>query len=98
LRFLWPSLEGRRAVRIADQSEPKKPAFCRPTAVVDEAVRKTGAGTKIWHFSHILKGAKIGERHTLGRNCDVAENVIVATTSMLDYITDARAHESSAVK
>ena len=36
-----------------------------------------GAGTKIWHFSHILKGAKIGERCIFGQNCQVAENVVI---------------------
>ena len=30
-----------------------------------------GAGTKIWHFSHVMKGARIGERCILGQNVNV---------------------------
>lgn len=45
-------------------------------AVVDDDVR-IGAGTKIWHFSHIQAGAVIGERCTLGQNVNVANNVVI---------------------
>ena len=41
--------------------------FIHPTAVVDPGAR-IGAGTRIWHFSHIMPGAVIGERCTLGQN------------------------------
>jgi UDP-2-acetamido-3-amino-2,3-dideoxy-glucuronate N-acetyltransferase len=54
----------------------KKPYFAHPTAVVDEPC-DIGAGTKIWHYSHVLKGAKIGERCIFGQNCQVAEKVVV---------------------
>ena len=30
-----------------------------------------GAGTKIWHFSHVMKGARVGERCVLGQNVNV---------------------------
>jgi UDP-2-acetamido-3-amino-2,3-dideoxy-glucuronate N-acetyltransferase len=30
-----------------------------------------GKGTKIWHFSHVMKGAQIGERCVLGQNVNV---------------------------
>ena len=30
-----------------------------------------GKGTKIWHFSHVIKGAKIGERCVVGQNVNV---------------------------
>ena len=36
-----------------------------------------GAGTKIWHFSHVMAGAKIGERCILGQNCCVSDGVVV---------------------
>ncbi len=36
-----------------------------------------GSGTKIWHFSHIMKGAKIGDDVTMGQNVFVANDVIV---------------------
>lgn len=36
-----------------------------------------GLGTKIWHFSHIMSGAVIGEDCSLGQNVFVANGVIV---------------------
>ena len=48
--------------------------FVHPTAVVDENV-EIGEGTKIWHFSHIQSGARIGRKCTLGQNVNVANNV-----------------------
>jgi len=66
------ALEGHGAVPVSS----KKPWFAHPTAIVDEPC-EIGAGTKIWHFSHILKGAKIGERCIFGQNCQVAEGVTI---------------------
>ncbi len=45
--------------------------FVHPTAIVD-ARATLGAGTKIWHFSHVMAGA------TLGQNCSLGQNVYVA--------------------
>lgn len=36
-----------------------------------------GEGTKIWHFSHIMKNAKIGKHCSLGQNVNVAPNVVI---------------------
>jgi UDP-2-acetamido-3-amino-2,3-dideoxy-glucuronate N-acetyltransferase len=41
--------------------------FVHPSSFVDEGA-VIGAATKIWHFSHILPGAVIGERCNLGQN------------------------------
>lgn len=46
------------------------------TAVVDPGC-KIGKGTRIWHFSHIQSGAKIGESCTLGQNVNVGCNVTI---------------------
>jgi UDP-2-acetamido-3-amino-2,3-dideoxy-glucuronate N-acetyltransferase len=49
------SLEGHQAVSVTAQPEPpRKPYFVHPTATVDEPC-EIGAGTKIWHYSHVLK-------------------------------------------
>ena len=55
---------------------PNEPGayFVHPTAVVDENV-EIGEGTKIWHFSHVQSGARIGRHCTLGQNVNVANNV-----------------------
>ncbi len=50
--------------------------FAHPTAVIDEG-SEIGAGTKIWHFCHIMQEAKIGEFCSLGQNVVVAPNAIL---------------------
>lgn len=52
--------------------------FAHPTACVDEGAR-IGAGTKIWHFSHVMSGAVIGERCILGQNVNVDGNVSIGS-------------------
>jgi acetyltransferase-like isoleucine patch superfamily enzyme len=41
------------------------------TAIVEDA--KVGEGTKIWHFVHVRKGAKIG------KNCNIGKGVYIDT-------------------
>jgi len=45
-------------------------------AVVDDNV-EIGEGTKIWHFSHVQSGSKIGKNCVLGQNVNVGNNVII---------------------
>ena len=47
--------------------KPKPSYFKHESACVDDGA-EVGAGTKIWHFSHITKGARIGERCNIGQN------------------------------
>ena len=50
-----------------------------------------GKGTKIWHFSHILSGSKIGENcnigpdAVIGNKCKIQNNVSVYKGVTLDY-------------
>jgi UDP-2-acetamido-3-amino-2,3-dideoxy-glucuronate N-acetyltransferase len=46
------------------------------SAYVDDPV-EIGAGTRIWHFSHILGGAKIGRDCILGQNVMVGPDVVI---------------------
>ncbi len=48
--------------------------YAHPSAVVDQPC-EIGKGTKIWHFSHIMAGCKIGERCNLGQNVLVSPEV-----------------------
>jgi UDP-2-acetamido-3-amino-2,3-dideoxy-glucuronate N-acetyltransferase len=41
--------------------------FVHPSSYVDDGA-VVGAGSRIWHFSHVLPGAVIGERCVLGQN------------------------------
>ena len=47
-------------------SDSDKP-FIHESAYVDQGAT-IGAGTKIWHFCHVMPGAVIGERCSLGQN------------------------------
>ena len=68
------ALESGRAVEVKENHEPHRPWFAHPTAVVDQPC-EIGAGTKIWHFSHILPGVRIGEKCIFGQNTQVAGGV-----------------------
>lgn len=48
----------------------KRDCFVHESAYVDE-LASIGKGTKIWHFSHIMKGAKIG------KDCRIGQNVMI---------------------
>lgn len=48
--------------------------FVHESSYIDEDV-SIGDGTKIWHFSHIQSGAKIGENCSLGQNVNISNNV-----------------------
>ena len=50
--------------------------YVHPTAVVDEGC-EIGQGTKIWHFSHIMPGCKLGE------NCNIGQNVVISPEVVL---------------
>ena len=53
-----------------EQGAEVQGAFVHPTAIVDENVT-VETGTKIWHFSHILSGSRIGA------NCNIGQNVVI---------------------
>jgi UDP-2-acetamido-3-amino-2,3-dideoxy-glucuronate N-acetyltransferase len=51
-------------------------SFIHPSAVIDEG-SSIGAGTKIWHFSHIMPEAVIGENCVIGQNVFVGNKVVI---------------------
>lgn len=50
--------------------------FAHESAYIDEGAI-IGKGTKIWHFSHVMSGARIGEK------CNLGQNVLVSPKSVL---------------
>ena len=50
--------------------------YAHPTAVIDEGC-EIGEGVKIWHFSHIMPGCKIGDNSNLGQNVVVSPKVVL---------------------
>ena len=45
--------------------------FAHETAVIDEGC-SIGDGVKIWHFSHVMAGATVGD------NCNIGQNVVIS--------------------
>jgi len=76
--------EGLRVLRVLQASQQSlekgekvylnlsknKSFYIHPTSLIDEDCQ-IGERTKIWHFSHILKGSKIG------RDCRIGQNVVI---------------------
>lgn len=54
----------------------EKNYYVNEYAVVDDNV-EIGEGTKIWHFSHVQSGAKLGKKCVLGQNVNVGNNVVI---------------------
>ena len=50
--------------------------FAHATAVIDEGCQ-IGAGTKIWHFSHIMPNCKIGDDCNIGQNVVISPDVVL---------------------
>lgn len=50
--------------------------FLHESSYVDENV-VIGDGTKIWHFTHVQSGARIGENCVLGQNVNISNNVCI---------------------
>ena len=50
--------------------------FAHQSCYIDEGC-EIGAGTKIWHFSHVMAGAKIGRVCNIGQNVLIAAQVVV---------------------
>lgn len=50
--------------------------YAHPTAIIDEGAQ-IGAGSKIWHFCHIMPGAIIGDQCIFGQNVFVADQVVL---------------------
>jgi UDP-2-acetamido-3-amino-2,3-dideoxy-glucuronate N-acetyltransferase len=55
---------------VAKSEQRPHSYFVHESAYADEGA-EIGAGTKIWHFSHVMKGAHIGERCVIGQNVNV---------------------------
>lgn len=52
------------------------PFFVHASAIVDEPV-EIGEGSCIWHFCHVMTGARLGRRCVLGQNVFVASGVAI---------------------
>jgi UDP-2-acetamido-3-amino-2,3-dideoxy-glucuronate N-acetyltransferase len=68
--------QGRQIDPGASVAAPRLGYSTHPTSCVDEPC-EIGQGTKIWHYSHIMRDCKIG------RNCNIGQNVVVSPGCVL---------------
>lgn len=54
----------------------EKDYFVHESSYIDENV-EIGTGTKIWHFCHVQRGARIGKNCVLGQNVNISNNVLI---------------------
>ncbi|HLK47111.1 MAG TPA: DapH/DapD/GlmU-related protein [Bryobacteraceae bacterium] len=52
--------------------------FVHSSSYIDDPV-VIGAGTKIWHFCHVMKNSRIGERCNIGQNVVISPDVVIGT-------------------
>jgi len=52
--------------------------FVHPSAIVEDGA-VLGAGCKVWHFSHVLAGSRIGENCIFGQNVMVGPDVTIGS-------------------
>ena len=61
----------------AMNKETDKPSYyVHESSYIDEPC-EIGAGTKIWHFSHVMKNTRIGKRCILGQNVHIANDCVL---------------------
>jgi len=57
-------------LHVSMRMEPSN-YFVHESSYVDQPCA-IGSGTKVWHFSHVMKDSKIGE------NCNIGQNVVIS--------------------
>jgi UDP-2-acetamido-3-amino-2,3-dideoxy-glucuronate N-acetyltransferase len=56
--------------------------FVHESSVIDPGAQ-IGRGTRIWHFCHVMPGARIGERCNIGQNVFVASDVVIGNNAKI---------------
>lgn len=54
----------------------KKGAYFHPKALVDDK-KAVGAGTSVWAFAHVMKGARVGRDCNIGDGCFVERGAVI---------------------
>jgi UDP-2-acetamido-3-amino-2,3-dideoxy-glucuronate N-acetyltransferase len=50
--------------------------YFHPSAVIDKGAQ-IGAGTKVWHFSHLMPGCRVGNNCIIGQNVFIGNNAVI---------------------
>lgn len=64
------------AVKLSYGAAFQESFFVHATATIDPGA-EIGAGTKVWHYSHIMPGARVGKNCVLGQNVFVGKGVVI---------------------
>jgi UDP-2-acetamido-3-amino-2,3-dideoxy-glucuronate N-acetyltransferase len=70
------SVKGSAPAAVASRAAAGLPYVAHPSAIIDEGV-EIGAGTRLWHFSHVLSGSRIGRECTIGQNVMIGPQVVI---------------------
>jgi UDP-2-acetamido-3-amino-2,3-dideoxy-glucuronate N-acetyltransferase len=82
---LTDGAEGKRVLKVLQQAQAsmdknspseENPYFLHNSSVIDQGCQ-IGTGTKIWHFSHILKNTSIGKKANIGQNVVIGPDVTI---------------------
>lgn len=68
------SLESDGGVTFPLEANITHTFFAHPSAIIDPRA-SVGSGSKIWHFSHVMGGAELGEKCNLGQNVVISPGV-----------------------
>lgn len=71
-----PPRRGAQTRTLDMEATVSREYYVHPSSYVDEPVT-IGKGTKIWHFSHVMSGAVIGERCTIGQNVNIGGKAVL---------------------
>lgn len=61
---------------MSDHLSASRDYFVHPTSVIDDHV-EIGEGTKIWLFSHVISGSRIGKDCIIGQNVVIGPNAVI---------------------
>ncbi|MFZ5761925.1 MAG: Gfo/Idh/MocA family oxidoreductase [Thermodesulfobacteriota bacterium] len=70
------SLESGQTQHLQAAETSDQPYFVHPTAIIDDKV-SIGPASKIWHFSHLLTGSRVGA------NCNIGQNVVIGPRAVI---------------
>jgi len=74
LQSCQQSIETKKKISNIEQNN--RPYFIHETATVDNGA-EIGDATKVWHYSHIMKGAILGKNCIIGQNVNIDNQVVI---------------------
>ncbi len=79
LQYSQESLNTSKAIEVSSRMHANdKSYFVHASSYIDEDVT-IGAGTQIWHYSHILSHS------TIGKNCKIGQNVVIGPDASIGH-------------